>query len=119
MVSYHNVDCQLRLAFILSLVRTMSLAESRADDSETSGEVVVLAPYLAGGYACINDGVTPHGVVKSVLDDGGPIALLKNGTDRGNQTSNQQLVALVTFVAQNADCILLLIASSSLVLVRI
>jgi hypothetical protein len=54
------------------------------------GENVTLAPYLDGGYACINDGVTPHGVVKSVLDDGGPLALLRNGTDNGNLTSNQQ-----------------------------
>jgi hypothetical protein len=54
-----------------------------------NGTKVNLLPYFTGGFNSTNDGVTPHGVPKLFLDDGGAVPLAKSLPSNGNKASAQ------------------------------
>lgn len=54
-----------------------------------NGSTVNLVAYFDTAFYSTNDGVTPYGVVKNFLDDGGPVPLSMGLPSNGNITSNQ------------------------------
>ena len=82
----------LNTAFLGNYSKTYSsgvLVTGLASVGEYQGTSVNDLPFFDAGYASANDFVTPHGVAKNFLDDGGPVPVSMNLPSNGNKSSNQ------------------------------